>query len=233
MLEWNRMVSSQNPLIDVLTLLPVTLLPLIFFLLPRSEAILSNPMIAVILLSITIGIGIFIEFVKTKEDTHKTIYYSFLGSAYVSCALIALAWLRSIDDHGLLVLWLFLNVWAMDVGGYFAGKGIGGPKLSPKISPNKTWAGLIGGTLLAILVSYLFTLIFSWGYSSGTWIAGGIIALIAQAGDLYESAVKRRFDVKDSGELIPGHGGILDRVDGLVSAAPMLAISLALYFAIG
>ncbi len=233
MLEWNRMVSCQNPLVDVATLLPVVLFPLIFVLLPKSEAILSNPMILVIVLCIILAVGIFIETVKTKSNKHKTLYYSFLGSAYVSSALVALSWLRSVDDYGLMVLWIFLNVWAMDVGGYFAGKGIGGPKLSPKISPNKTWAGLAGGILLAMIISYLFSLVFSWGDIGKTWILGGVVAVVAQIGDLYESAIKRRFDIKDSGELIPGHGGILDRVDGIVSAAPFSALALALYFALG
>ncbi|UTW54051.1 phosphatidate cytidylyltransferase [Kordiimonas sp. SCSIO 12610] len=233
MLEWNRMVSSQNPLVDVITLLPVALLPMIFVLLPQSEAILSNPMIMIIVLALVLGVGTFIEISKTKSEKHKTVYYSLLGSAYVSSALIALSWLRSVDEYGLMVLWIFLNVWAMDVGGYFAGKGIGGPKLSPKISPNKTWAGLIGGIVLAMIISYLFSLIFTWGDIGKTWVMGGVVALVAQMGDLYESAVKRRFDVKDSGELIPGHGGILDRVDGIVSAAPFTALVLALYFALG
>lgn len=232
-LEWNRMVSSQNPLVDLATLLPVALLPLPFVLLPQSEATLSTPIILFLLLVIVIAIGGFVEIVKTKTDHLKTIYYSLLGSMYVSAALIALSWLRSTDDHGLLVLWLFLNVWAMDIGGYFAGKGIGGPKLSPKISPNKTWAGLIGGIILAMVISYLFSVIFDWGNRAEIWIMGGTIAFVAQVGDLYESAIKRRFDIKDSGELIPGHGGILDRVDGIVSAAPFAALILALHYILG
>jgi phosphatidate cytidylyltransferase len=99
--------------------------------------------------------------------------------------------------------------------------------MSPRISPNKTWVGLIGGMLLAAVVASVFALIFGWRDVSSIALAGAIVALIAQLGDLYESSVKRRFHAKDSGELIPGHGGILDRVDGLISAAPVVALYLS------
>lgn len=148
-----------------------------------------------------------------------------IGGAYVSLALVSLAWLRAQDEHGLLVLWLFFAVWAMDVGGYFAGKGIGGPKLAPVISPKKTWAGLAGGMVLAALVSLAISLIFELGDPLLMPFAAALVAVVAQLGDLYESAVKRAMDKKDSGSLIPGHGGILDRVDGLVFAAPFVVFA--------
>ena len=150
------------------------------------------------------------------------------GAAYVSLALTSLAWLRGQDDHGLVVIWLFFSVWAMDVGGYFAGKGIGGPKLAPVISPKKTWAGLIGGMVLAGIVSSVISLLFELGDPLLMAPAGALVALIAQAGDLYESALKRALNKKDSGSLIPGHGGILDRVDGLVFAAPVVAFAFVI-----
>ncbi len=148
-----------------------------------------------------------------------------VGSAYVSLALTSMAWLRGQDAHGVIVVWLFFSVWAMDVGGYFAGKAIGGPKLAPVISPKKTWAGLIGGMVLAGVVSLAISLLFELGDPMLMVPAGAFVALIAQGGDLYESAVKRALDKKDSGNLIPGHGGILDRVDGLVFAAPVAAFA--------
>lgn len=150
------------------------------------------------------------------------------GGAYVTMALVALAWLRGQDENGLIVIWLFFAVWAMDVGGYFAGKGIGGPKLAPVISPKKTWAGLIGGMVLAALVSLAISLLFDLGDPLLMPFAAAIVAVIAQMGDLYESAIKRALDQKDSGNLIPGHGGILDRVDGLIFAAPAVAVALAI-----
>ncbi len=150
-----------------------------------------------------------------------------VGAAYVGLALLSLTWLRAQDDNGLIVVWTFFAVWAMDVGGYFAGKGIGGPKLAPKLSPRKTWAGLIGGMVLAAVVSLAISLWFGLGDPLLMPFAGAMVAVVAQLGDLYESAVKRAMNKKDSGNLIPGHGGILDRVDGLIFAAPVIAFAIA------
>lgn len=127
-------------------------------------------------------------------------------------ALIVLNW-----AWAELVLWLFLTVWAVDIFAYFAGRGIGGPKLAPRISPNKTWAGLIGGMAGAAIVAAIA----AWAMRLDplfVWL-GAPMALLAQLGDLYESAVKRRHGVKDSGTILPGHGGVLDRLDGLLPAS--------------
>ena len=128
------------------------------------------------------------------------------------------------------LLYLLVTVWATDIGAYVAGRLIGGPKLAPVISPNKTWAGLLGGMLLAALCGYAFSLY----RDAGTpWFAGACalpLALLAQIGDLVESAVKRKCNVKDSGHLIPGHGGVLDRIDGLVFAAMAMAAASLLDF---
>ena len=145
------------------------------------------------------------------------------GTLYVALPLVALGWMRGLPDGAILVFWTFLSVWATDVGGYFFGKGIGGPKLAPKISPKKTWAGFLGGAFLSVVVSVVLALIMSWGNLALIALIGFAVATVAQIGDLFESSIKRAFDVKDSGELIPGHGGILDRVDGLVFAAPVMA----------
>lgn len=161
-------------------------------------------------------------------DPVKVSNNAMVGSAYVSLAVTSLAWLRTLDADGLLVIWVFFAVWAMDVGGYFAGKGIGGPKLAPKLSPKKTWAGLIGGVVLAALVSAAISWLFGLWTPLMLALAGGVVAVVSQMGDLYESAIKRHMHVKDSGQLIPGHGGILDRVDGLIFAAPFVAFVLAL-----
>lgn len=121
------------------------------------------------------------------------------------------------------MVWLFFVVWATDTGAYFAGRAIGGPKLAPRISPNKTWAGLIGGMILAAAIAALLGLWFGpIGLSLQTILIAMGLAVVAQMGDLLESFYKRRYDVKDSSSLIPGHGGILDRVDGLMAAAVVL-----------
>jgi phosphatidate cytidylyltransferase len=149
------------------------------------------------------------------------------GVLYIGLPCLCLAWLRQAEGTGFtLVLWLLLTVWATDITAYFAGRGIGGPKLAPKISPSKTWAGLAGGMAGAFLVGLVFVLPgYPWWLSAGI---AGMLAIVAQIGDFFESWLKRRAGVKDSGRLLPGHGGLLDRVDGLMTAAPVLAIIIAL-----
>ncbi|MCI1143642.1 phosphatidate cytidylyltransferase [Sphingomonas sp. WKB10] len=145
-----------------------------------------------------------------------------LGVLYCGLPIYALLLIRHEPDGLRNALWALSLVWATDIGAYFAGRTIGGPKLAPAISPNKTWAGLIGGivaaTVLALVMSrvYLLPLRFV--------AATPVLAILAQAGDLYESHLKRRAGVKDSGSVIPGHGGVLDRLDGVVPVLPIAAL---------
>jgi phosphatidate cytidylyltransferase len=146
------------------------------------------------------------------------------GVFYVGLALVSLLWLRAGGLGGrMTVLFLLLVIWATDVGAYLFGRWIGGPKLAPVISPGKTWSGTAGGVLVAAAMGAGLGL----AMGQGGWRAAGWLALVisvaAQLGDLGESAVKRRCGVKDSGRLIPGHGGLLDRVDSLMLAAPVMA----------
>ena len=108
-------------------------------------------------------------------------------------------------------------MWVTDIGGYVAGRGIGGPKLWPRISPKKTWAGAIGGFLASLVVAGGFAA-FALGKTGPLLVLGAILSIASQLGDLFESAVKRRFGVKDSSHIIPGHGGLMDRLDGFVVA---------------
>ena len=144
------------------------------------------------------------------------------GVVYISMAALAALWLRTHDGDGLLIImWLFFLVWATDTGGYAFGKTIGGPKLAPRFSPKKTWAGLLGGMVCAGLIGGLVTY-FSSGVINWSIVAVSmVLAIVAQIGDLGESALKRRFKVKDSSNLIPGHGGLLDRADGMLSVFPV------------
>lgn len=192
----------------------------------RSEPQIPGGILLIYLLLLAIFLASFSPAKLARQAEKKnSLINIWLGAVYVALALLSLAWLRGQDGNGLTVIWLFFAVWAMDVGGYFAGKGIGGPKLAPVISPKKTWAGLIGGMILAGIVSVAISLLFAFGDPLLMALAGAFVALIAQAGDLYESALKRALNKKDSGSLIPGHGGILDRVDGLVFAAPVVAFA--------
>ncbi|MDR3500103.1 MAG: phosphatidate cytidylyltransferase [Parvibaculum sp.] len=139
---------------------------------------------------------------------------------YLVLPLASMIWLRLDPEFGRTALfWLLGVVWATDTFAYFAGRGIGGLKLAPRLSPNKTWAGLIGGMVGAALVGAAVSIVLTLGSPLRLALVSAFLAVVAQAGDITESALKRRAGVKDSGKLIPGHGGILDRVDGLVTAA--------------
>lgn len=147
-----------------------------------------------------------------------------LGILYVALPCFALVWLRTDVQMGReTLMWLFAVVWSADTGAYLAGRAIGGPKMAPKISPNKTWAGLIGGVLSAGIVGAAVAAAFAGedGLTRPLAAAGlsAAIGFVAEMGDLLESWLKRRLAVKDSGRLIPGHGGLFDRVDGLLAAA--------------
>jgi phosphatidate cytidylyltransferase len=146
--------------------------------------------------------------------------WGFIYVAIPAFALLVLSW-----AYAGLVFWVMVVTWATDIFAYFAGRAIGGPKLAPRVSPNKTWAGLIGGAAGAGLAGWGIAWLFDLGFPF-QWL-GALMALVAQAGDLYESWVKRRAGVKDSGTLLPGHGGVLDRLDGLLPVALATLLLLA------
>jgi phosphatidate cytidylyltransferase len=169
---------------------------------------------------IVLGIGLVAVGVLPPERRN----WSATGFFYAAAAEVASVLVRHDPGNGFAALFfVLLVVWAADIGGYFAGRGIGGPKLWPKVSPKKTWAGAIGGFAGSLAVAGIFA-------AAGAGKTGPLLALaaflsvISQLGDLFESAVKRRFGVKDSSHIIPGHGGLLDRLDGFVAAVVAAAI---------
>ncbi len=146
------------------------------------------------------------------------------GFLYAAAAEVASVLVRLDHAYGFITLILILLVvWVTDIGGYFAGRGIGGPKLWPRVSPKKTWAGAIGGFAASLIISGGFAA-FGLGKTGPVLLLGAILSIASQLGDLFESAVKRRFGVKDSSHIIPGHGGLLDRLDGYVAAVVLAAI---------
>jgi phosphatidate cytidylyltransferase len=146
------------------------------------------------------------------------------GFIYAAAALLASILVRFDQTSGFIALILILLVvWATDIGGYFAGRGIGGPKLWPRVSPKKTWAGAVGGFAASLIVAGGFAA-FGLGKTGPVLLLGAVLSIVSQLGDLFESAVKRRFGVKDSSHVIPGHGGVLDRLDGYVAAIVLAAI---------
>jgi phosphatidate cytidylyltransferase len=149
------------------------------------------------------------------------------GFVYCLLPAISLLWIRERAEYqGIgtgfdLLIWVFLVVWSTDIGAYFAGRAIGGPKLAPSISPNKTIAGLVGGVISAAVLAGVWARFIRLP-SELLWLAAPF-AVAAQLGDLFESGLKRRAGVKDSGTWLPGHGGLLDRLDGLVPVAMLTA----------
>jgi phosphatidate cytidylyltransferase len=155
-------------------------------------------------------------------------WFEALGLPYVALTMVVLPWLRdSRDASWPIVIFVFLVVWGTDIGAYFCGRFFGGPRLAPRISPNKTWAGLAGGVAVAATVALAWALILHIRAPLYSMIIAIALSLVGQAGDLFESSVKRRFQLKDSGELIPGHGGMLDRIDALLWVAPAFALLYA------
>lgn len=169
-----------------------------------------------------IAIGLFIEWLMIV-GLHRVDWIA-LGLVYASAALVASVAVRLDPVWGFAALmFVLLIVWVTDIGGYFAGRGIGGPKLWPRVSPKKTWAGAAGGFIASLAVAGGFAAL-GLGRLLPLLLLGGMLTVASQLGDLFESAVKRHFGVKDSSRIIPGHGGLLDRLDGYVFAVVMAAL---------
>lgn len=151
------------------------------------------------------------------------------GLAYIGAPVLALYWLRNLGDGSgfIVMLWLLLVIWATDSFAYFAGRSIGGPKLFPKISPKKTWSGALGGVIGAAVTAMALHWFFQLnGSALGIAVISAAVSILSQFGDALESTIKRDFNVKDSGHIIPGHGGLFDRLDGLLVTAPVIAATM-------
>lgn len=155
------------------------------------------------------------------------------GVFYIGLPALSLVWIRTDEPHGKVAIFIILiAVWATDTGAFLFGRSIGGPRLWPSISPNKTWAGLIGGILTAALVTMLAALVVNGASVERFGVLGAGLGMAAHVGDLSESALKRHYGVKDASRLIPGHGGFMDRLDSLVGAA-IVAGAIAVVLNIG
>jgi phosphatidate cytidylyltransferase len=171
---------------------------------------------------VVLGAGLWFAAALTQQPHGRSVT---AGLPYVALACIAFLWLRHQAAGGQwLTVWILIVVWATDVGGYVVGRSVGGYRLAPRISPNKTWSGLCGGVAAATLAAVIVAMVAGAQSPAIAAGLGAVCALIAQGGDLLESAVKRHYGAKDSGGLIPGHGGMLDRVDGVMAAVPVLAV---------
>jgi len=173
--------------------------------------------------ALTLGGALVVDRVAVAQgDPHP--HWRGAGVLYVGVPAAALLWLRDVAHGDRLVLWLFIVVWATDIGAYAVGRLVGGPRLAPRLSPHKTWAGLGGGIAAAAAAGAAAARGFASADAAILTVLSAVLAVVAQIGDLVESAVKRHFKVKDMSSLIPGHGGLFDRVDGLLAAAPAVAL---------
>ena len=158
-------------------------------------------------------ISVLMWLVRAAEGT----IWSLLGVFYIGLPIVTFVLLREDGPLGpIAIFWCFAIVWAADICAYFAGRAIGGPKLAPRLSPKKTWAGLGGAIVGAMIISAIF----AFALNFNIWalvVLAALLTCVGQLGDIFESAMKRRYGVKDSGNFIPGHGGVLDRVDGLLA----------------
>lgn len=210
--EWASMIPNNRPAVYA-----------VIYLFVAAVVILIESLAADV---VVMTLALILAFYKSKGEKNRRLLL--LGIPYISIGIGSI--IAIYGAYGpQVVLWFMFLVWGVDVGGYVFGCSIKGPKLAPKISPNKTWAGLFGGMILAVAVSYGICWYFAvaeWDILKKYLIMAALLAVIAQIGDLIESAIKRRLGLKDSSNLIPGHGGIFDRIDGLIFAAPFAYMML-------
>lgn len=215
--EWHMLCGGAGWGASRLALLIGVLAALALVATGRTEAAIAVALVGAPIIGLAAG----------RESGTQPVFFA-VGLPYIALPAIALSWMRALPEAGLLnVAWLFGVVWATDIAAYFVGRTVGGPKLAPRVSPGKTWSGAIGGGLGAAVVGAGLAL----GADADpvpAILASLALSVVAQGGDLAESAVKRHFGVKDSGSIIPGHGGLFDRADALLAAAPVAA--LVLYF---
>ena len=185
-----------------------------------GAAIVGGTLFAVVVAAV--ATAIFYEWTRIVRGWGALWYAS--GFVYALLPALALLWVRERDAHGLfVVVWMFLVTWSTDIGAYFIGRAFGRAKLAPSISPNKTIAGLVGGMAAATLIGGAWALVA--GLGRPLLVLAPVFALAAQCGDLFESWMKRKAGVKDSGTWLPGHGGVLDRLDGLLPVAVFTALA--------
>jgi len=222
--EWSSMVPNKR----------ANVYAICFAFALGSSILIQNTVI----LALSIAITTAFVYIKAKDEKHRHLLT--LGVPYISVGVGSLYWMYYLFDafgsipgekgSFVMTLWFILMVWSVDIGGYAIGPIFKGPKLAPHISPNKTWSGLMGGVILAVAVSFIYMWftgkVFDLPMPMKTQLKfaqlGAAVALIAQIGDLIESAIKRHLNIKDSSSLIPGHGGVFDRIDGLIFAAPVV-----------
>ena len=188
-----------------------------------AASVLAAALGATQLALVILPLGSIVAFLLDRDDGEPLL--AACGILWIGLPCVALVWLAGDARAGRMnVLWILAVVWATDIGAYAVGRTLGGPRLAPRISPSKTWSGLLGGILCATAAGAAFALATDAPAFSPLPLLSGVLAIVAQSGDLAESVAKRHFGVKDSSSLIPGHGGLLDRLDGMLTVIPAVAL---------
>ena len=217
-IEWGEMCDKETP-IRAAAVISAAILIGVF------ATYLGHPWIGWLLVGLGAVAGMLIALARGKIDRPADIAF---GVLYVGAPTVALTWLRDgVEGRGW-TLMLIAVVWAADIGAFLVGNWLKGPKLWPRFSPNKTWSGFFGGLVAAMAAAEAIHVLLPHEAGPGpraSALVGLAVGIAAMGGDLWESALKRRFGVKDSGSLIPGHGGLLDRVDGLMFGAVVMAVA--------
>jgi phosphatidate cytidylyltransferase len=209
--EWARMSGARSG--------PASVSIVVAILAAVTTLVVASPLLAI---AVALA-GSVLVWRACRATAAKAPLSSAAGMLWIAVPCVALLWLDRDGGGRITIFWLLGVVWASDIGAYAFGRTIGGPKLAPALSPNKTWSGALGGLFCAGLVGFGA----AWFSAAPAAFLAAIsvgLAIVAELGDLAESALKRKFGVKDSGALIPGHGGLLDRLDSLLTAAPAQAL---------
>ena len=179
-----------------------------------------------IFLAIVIAVLMAFEWSEMSHKMPNKKKWRLIGFLYISIPLYCAVSIRILDNE--ILFWMFAIIWATDIFAFFAGKSLGGAKIAPTISPHKTWSGLIGGVLASMGIGVISAIIFP-GSILFFLVISVIISIVEQLSDLLESKFKRIFGVKDSGDIIPGHGGVLDRLDGMILVAPLVWLIILIF----
>jgi phosphatidate cytidylyltransferase len=180
-----------------------------------------------IFFSIAIAMMMMIEWLDMIRREENQTKWRTIGLFYILIPVYSIIKIRMIDSN--ILFWMFAIIWATDIFAFFAGRSLGGPKIAPDISPNKTWSGLAGGVIASMLIGLLSSFMFANGGILFFVTMSMFLSLLEQGSDLLESKFKRMFGVKDSGSLIPGHGGVLDRLDGMMLVAPVVLFLITVF----
>jgi phosphatidate cytidylyltransferase len=213
------MVSDAHRNFLVRSISAVLLIPVVLYVILSSLYIFYA---SIGLIAVLMGM----EWRGMIKKLKSKLIWSVVALIYIFVFVFSLCWIRSVEDGQSFLIWLLVTTWMADTGAFAFGKIIGGPKLVPKISPSKTWAGLLGAIIFSGVTGVIFKKFFNFGSGEMFVYITISLGIAAQVGDLFESWIKRKAKIKDSGKTIPGHGGILDRVDGLVLSSFCLMIML-------